>query len=151
MKLDHHNRYVTFKLLDTLMGINILEISEIVPDYKLTQVQQAPEFVAGLMNLRGRIFTVLDINVMLGLGNCHLDKDSHVILFKHQSVGFVVDRIGDVIGVAEDKIEPVPANIDPSMKSFMDHLIHLPEEIIMVLKGSKLRSFGNTAPSKETA
>ncbi|MFH2061220.1 MAG: chemotaxis protein CheW [Pseudomonadota bacterium] len=139
--LNHNARYITFKLADNLIGIDILDIREIVPGVKITKVQQAPQVVQGLMNLRGRILTVLDIGVLLGLEKTRINKDNRVIVFKHKDVGFLVDQIGDVVAIDQQQIEPVPANIDIVIKRYLDHIIHLDDQIIMALNSQKILAY----------
>lgn len=147
---NHNVRYITFKLADNLIGIDILDIREIVPRVKITKVQQASQVVQGLMNLRGQILTVLDIGVLLGFEKTRMDQDSRVIIFKHRDVGFLVDQIGDVVAIDQQQIEPVPANIDIAIKRYLDHIIHLNDQIIMALNSQKILAYTpNDHPSAE--
>lgn len=134
------SRYVTFKLDDNLVGINILDIREIVPYIKITQVAQSPEFVMGLINLRGQILVVFDIGVLLGLGKRTFGKDSHIILFKHKDVGFIVDKIGDVISTDKEFSEDIPANIDSGIKEYMEKIINFSGDILLILDAQKILS-----------
>ena len=140
-----HIRYITFSLQDTLFGIDILNIREIVPVTQITPVQQAPDLVRGLVNLRGQVLTVLDISILMGLKPLQSGSDSHIIVFKHRNTGFLVDRIGDVITLDPGQAEPVPANIDPKIRHCMDHVIHLESELIMILRAEKIFSFSPQA------
>ncbi len=135
---SHILRYITFRLADSLAGINILDVREIVPETRITRVQQAPEVVMGLANLRGQTLTILDLGIMLGLEPVIPGPHSHIIIFKHQDVGFMVDRIGDVISIGPDQIEPVPANFNTPIRQYTDHVIRKDEDLIMVLDANKL-------------
>ena len=137
-------KYVTFRLAQALIGVNILDIREIVSCTRSTKVQQAPEFVFGLMNLRGQILTILDIGVLLGQKKSQIHSNSHVFIFKHTNVGFIVDQIGDVVAIDKKQIEVTPANIKPGIQKYMDHIINLPEEILMILNAKKVLSFVQT-------
>lgn len=139
-EFNHQSQCVTFRLARNLIGINILDIREIVPCRKITRIAKSPRFVMGLMNLRGQILTVLDIGVLFGLQSRTAQKDSFVIIFKHKDVGFIVDKIGDVIGVEQTAIEPVPANIEPGIQEYMEHVINLPDELLMLLNAKKIFS-----------
>ncbi len=134
------SRYVTFKLDDNLVGINIMDIREIVPYIKITPVAQSPEFVLGLINLRGQILVVFDIGVLLGLKKRTFGKDSHIILFKHKEVGFIVDRIGDVISTDKISSEDIPANIEPGIQEYMEKIVDFSEDILMILDAQKILS-----------
>jgi len=140
MKLNHKSRYITFRLADNLIGIDILDIREIVPCIKVTKVQQAPEFVLGLINLRGQILTILDIGVLVGLPKRSINPQSHFIIFKNKDAGFIVDRIGDVLEADQTHVESIPANIDTKIRLYLDNIINLPEEILMILNGKKILS-----------
>ncbi len=150
-RLDHKFQYVTFRIAHNLIGINIKDIREIVPYIKITEIQQADEFVLGLINLRGQILTIFDVGVLLGLEKRVVHAESHIIVFKHKDVGFIVDQIGDVIGTDKKNIESIPANIEPAAKKYMESIINLPEEILMILDAEKvlLNTRPNTEISKE--
>lgn len=148
---SHDFQCISFRLDDSLIGINILDIREIVPCRRVTRISNAPRFVLGLMNLRGQILTVLDVGILLGLEKRKVRETSHVIIFKQKNVGFVVDRIGDVIGIRQADIERVPANIDPVVQEYTDHVVNLPDGILMLLNAQKLlsKTLRITAQTKE--
>ncbi|MFP4380063.1 MAG: chemotaxis protein CheW [Candidatus Sumerlaeia bacterium] len=123
-------QYSTFYLGDALFGIDILLVNEINRHLDITIVEQAPEFVCGLLNLRGQIVTVIDLGVRLGLGAREIKPSSRIVVLKTAAeiqsrigksqtddttaedvVGLLVDRIGDMVSVAEEKMEQAPANI----------------------------------------
>jgi len=141
IKIDHKSQYITFKLANNLIGVSILAIREIVPRFKITEVQKSPEFVLGLMNLRGQILTVFDIGVLLGFDKRPIHSDSCVIIFKHENVGFIVDQIGDVVSANEKNIESIPANIEPEIQKFMENIVKLPDEIVLVMNAKKVLAY----------
>jgi purine-binding chemotaxis protein CheW len=139
-------QYISFRLAHTLMGIDILDIREIVPCSRITRVQLAPRFVLGLVNLRGQILTILDIRVLLGLDSPDQVSDGHVIVFKHANVGFAVDQIGDVSSIDRGKIESVPANVTPGVQAYADAVISLQEGVMVILNAHKILSCARTGP-----
>jgi len=80
---------------------------------ELTPVRHAAEFVAGIRNLRGRIITVIDLCVRLGLGSVDTGPDSRILIadWKGEPVGLLVDRVADAIAVGADALEPSPPNL----------------------------------------
>ncbi|MBF0224394.1 MAG: purine-binding chemotaxis protein CheW [Desulfobacterales bacterium] len=125
-------KIATFCLGETLLGVDILLVKEIYRHMSLTPIPSASPHFKGLMNLRGRVVTVIDLNVCLDreptpdINNCRLlifktnDEIAHV---KHEGyirsidlgediVGFLIDKMDDVINVEEDKILPPPPNLD---------------------------------------
>lgn len=151
MKPNQNFQYISFRLSHTLMGIDILDIREIVPCSRITRVQLAPRFVLGLVNLRGRILTILDIRVLLGLEPPDTHADSHLIVFKYADVGFAVDGIGDVSSIDREKIESVPTNVAPGIQTYADAVINLQEGVMALLNAHKILSCARNRlrPSKE--
>lgn len=139
-RIEQYTRYITFSLQDILFGINILDISEIVPLTRITRVQQAPDVVRGLANLRGQVLTILDIGILMGLSNGPVGKDSHIVVFKHRSIGFIVDRIGDLITLEKGQTESVPANVGSDLKRYLDHVVHLNDQLVMIVQAKKILS-----------
>jgi purine-binding chemotaxis protein CheW len=138
---NHNFQYISFRLAHTFMGIDILDIREIVPCNRVSRVHRAPWFVMGLLNLRGQILTLLDISVLLGFeqpgGRI---SGSHIIVFKHANVGFAVDQIGDVFSIDRERIESVPTNINPGIQKYADTIINLPEGVMILLNAGKILS-----------
>ncbi len=141
IKIDHKSQYITFRLANNLIGVSILAVREIVPKFKITAVQKSPDFVLGLMNLRGQILTIFDVGVLLGFEKRRIHSDSHVIIFKHKNVGFIVDQIGDVVGAIDKNIESIPANIEPEIQKYMENIVNLPDEILMVMNAKKVLAY----------
>jgi len=148
---NHNFQYITFRLARNLMGVDILDIREIVHCIRVTKVHRAPWFVMGLMNLRGQILTILDIGALLGMERPGRNSGSHVIVFKHTNVGFAVDQIGDVFDIETERIEAIPVNFAPRIQQYTDTIINLPDGVMMILNAEKIISCIRTEirPSEE--
>jgi len=103
----------TFYVGDALCGIDILKIQEINKQIEVTNVPQAPDYVTGVMNLRGRIITIIDLGKKLGLSPTKLSKDNRNIIVdsKDEQIGLLVDKINDVLIADSSRIETAPANL----------------------------------------
>ncbi len=125
----------TFFIGDALCGIDILNIQEINRNMESTWVPQAPDYVIGVLNLRGRIVTVVDLGKKLGLSPIQKNKDCRNIIIdsKDEHIGFMVDRISDVMLAESDKIEPAPANIGGLQGSFFKGVFKTETSLIGVL------------------
>jgi len=125
----------TFYIGDALCGIDILNIQEINRQMEVTWVPQAPEYVLGILNLRGRIVTVVDLGLKLGLSPIEQSKDNrNIIVNSHEEhIGFFVDRISDVTLADSDKIEPAPANIGGVQGKFFQGVVKTDKTLIGVL------------------
>jgi purine-binding chemotaxis protein CheW len=103
----------TFYVGDALCGIDILNIQEINKHLEVTFVPQAPEYVLGVLNLRGRIVTVIDLGRKLSLGPIQRGKTNRNIIVNYmdEQIGLIATRISDVLVADPDKIEAAPTNI----------------------------------------
>ena len=144
---EYKDQVISFYLQNTLLGLSILEVREIIPMTPVTPIQKAPSHVAGVINLRGRVMTILDIGVLLNLPPLEPTVDTHMIIFKHQNAGFWVDEIGDVVTPRSGEIRPVPSRGGEKFQEWIRHLIKLPREVVPVLDIlSLLGSITETCP-----
>ncbi len=110
---DNKIEIATFYVGEALCGIDILNIQEINKQTEVTVVPQSPEYVKGVLNLRGRIVTVIDLGEKIGLSSISRSKDNrNVIVDSHEEhIGLLVEKISDVMTADTSKIEAPPANI----------------------------------------
>ncbi len=104
----------TFYLRNQIYGVNIQNVREINKNQVYTKTPRAPEFVLGVMNLRGRIVTVIDLAVKLGLSPSRTTSETRILIVDshNEYVGLLIDRIGDVVSAPGADIDPPPANLD---------------------------------------
>lgn len=131
-------QFVSFRINDHLMGIDILKIREVNMLLNITPVQHAPDFVRGLINLRGQTVLVFDLGVIMGMSMRPLTDKSHNIILKADDVGLLVDEIGEVINVLDNKIEALPANLDSSTEKYVENVIKLTKELMIIISTEKL-------------
>jgi purine-binding chemotaxis protein CheW len=107
------SQYATFYLKDALCGIALDRIQEINKPTDLTVVPQAPDYVMGIVNLRGKIATVIDTGKRLGLTPIQESDNMRTIIVDDgdEAFGLMVDGIGNVVTVEPGKIDVPPANI----------------------------------------
>ncbi len=101
-------QFCTFRLSNRLFGVDILDVKEINHEMEFTPIFHAPKEVAGYVNIRGQIHLVLDLRLLLGFESREMDSDSCMVIFKQsiaEPFGVLVDKIGDVVEVAENEIE----------------------------------------------
>lgn len=116
-------------------GIDILKVQEIDKHLIITTVPQAPEFILGVMNLRGRIVTVIDLARKIGLSPCELKKASRIIIVNSHDeyIGLLVERIGDVIPVDRHRVESPPGNIGSVLGHFAEGVLKTDSGLIGIL------------------
>ncbi|MEA3544868.1 MAG: chemotaxis protein CheW [Thermodesulfobacteriota bacterium] len=102
--------YLTFHLNGENYAIPIHLITEIIGIQKITRLPDMPECIQGIINLRGRVFPVLDVRVRFGMVQCEYDDRTCIIVvnINDQTTGIIVDRVNEVVEIAGDQVEPPP-------------------------------------------
>ena len=131
---ESEQQFATFYLGDLLLGVDICTVQEINRQLDVTCVPNAPRTVHGVINLRGEVATVLDLRTILGLPPSEPTKESRTMIVSVQgeSVGFVVDRISDILTLRKDEISQPPSNVDGIEGRFFSG-VHTMESKIVVL------------------
>jgi len=132
----------TFYIGDALCGMDILKIQEINKTMQMTKVPQAPEYVLGILNLRGQIVTILDLGKKLGLGETDISQDPRNIIVNSAGghVGLLVRRISDVVSADMDKRERAPANMSGIQGEYFKGVYKTNDNLIGILDVDKVLS-----------
>ncbi len=110
-----------FKLASEEYAIDIMSIKEIVKLREFTEVPGSPDFITGIISLRGVIVPVFDLRKRLGLDVKDYDRDTRIIIARdeNRSWGMIVDKVTHVIRIAKDNIEPPPPIISGVSAEFI--------------------------------
>lgn len=105
------NEFLTFCLGSEEYGIEILKVQEIRGYDAITQIANAPDFIKGVVNLRGIIVPILDMRIKFRLGSANYDQFTVVIILNvaGRVMGIVVDGVSDVISLGSEHVKPAPA------------------------------------------
>jgi purine-binding chemotaxis protein CheW len=110
---------VSFELSGEEFGVDIMQVSEIIPISKITRIPQAPECVKGLINLRGKIVVVIDLNRRLGFSPRESDSLSKIIIVKVKdtTIGMLVNSVNGILKLPLSSIESTPDMIKSKINS----------------------------------
>lgn len=136
-------KILTFYLCDKLFGIDITLVKEINRNVEYTYVPEGRPFMAGMLNMRGQVVSLLDLSQII-LSNCDTgEKRSYCIILKNANdnsdyIGFLIDRPGSVLKIDSEFCESLPANIDVVKGYFLKELIKSDNELIMIIDYEKI-------------
>lgn len=127
--------FLTIKVANQEFGVPVMDIHDVLRAQAMTRVPKAGSAIAGMLNLRGRIVTALDLRSRLGLPPRSDAADSiHVVVqFDGESYGLVVDSVGDVARLDDDDREPPPKNLDPHWASLTLGVHRLENRLLLIL------------------
>ena len=145
--------YSTFYLGDTHMALPIPSILEIGRAFKFHRVRGAPEVIDGLINLRGKVVTIINLGLAFEESKVVAGDESRIFIFKNNSelcevadsdaeietapdnIGIHVDRISDVIRVEKEELQVVPSNM---AHPFYKHVVRRGDSFTIILEPSKI-------------
>ncbi len=104
------NKYLTFTLGDEEYGLEILKVREIIGLMEITNVPRMPNFVRGVINLRGKVIPVIDLRQKFGMERADDTKETCIIVVDLDGLlmGIVVDKVSEVLDIQEQDIEETP-------------------------------------------
>jgi len=125
----------TFYVAGRFLGVDVLEVQEVLREQRLTSVPLAPEVVEGLLNLRGEIVPALNMRRLLDLPPREGESLplSVVVRTGHGAVSLQVDEIGDVVEVDAAAFEEPPRNMDAKLRSMLRGVQKLRDRLLLVL------------------
>lgn len=129
-------QFCTFHLGDLFLGIEVLQVQEVIRTQAMTRVPLAPLAVRGLINLRGQIVTAIDLRQRLGLPPREAGHDpmNVVVRTDEGAVSLLVDEIGDVLETEEDQYEAAPETLPAPARDLIRGVYKLPERLLLVLE-----------------
>jgi purine-binding chemotaxis protein CheW len=135
----------TFYVGGALCGMDILNVQEINKLMDMTMVPQSPEYVTGILNLRGQIVTVIDLGKKLGLSQTDLSDSTRNIIVNsdNEYIGLLVSRISDVVRAKWEKVEEPPANIGGVQGAFFKGVFKTKDRLIGILDVNKVLADDN--------
>jgi len=127
--------FVTFMISDQLFGVPVLSVQDILCPDGVTPIPLAPHAIKGSINVRGKIVTVIDVRTRLGLPAAQISEKRMGVTVEHcgELYTLIVDRLGDVATLPDDRREEKPVNLDPVWREVAQGLYRLDEGIMVVL------------------
>ncbi len=131
---------VSFKIGSEEFGVDILKVQEIIRMVEITKVPQAPMFVEGVINLRGRVIPIIDLRKRLNLELKDHDKHTRIVVVDIGSniMGMIVDSVSEVLRLPSKTIEPPPDLISGIDSEHIQGVAKLEDRLLIFLDLSKI-------------
>ena len=132
--------FVAIRIGNQDFGVPVMQVRDVLRRQHLTPVPLAPRAIAGLLNLRGRIVTAIDLRTRLGLELQTAESDAaHVVVEDGSELyALVVDGVGDVLHVDERRLETVPPGLDPQWRTVASAVYPTETGLIVLLDIARL-------------
>ncbi|MCS6924241.1 MAG: chemotaxis protein CheW [Fimbriimonadales bacterium] len=128
-------KYLVFQIGNETYGVPLLQVQEIRTYTPATRVPNAPEYVLGVINLRGNIIAVIDARTRFGLPPLP-DEESTVIVVAQvndKTFGLRLDSVSDVIDIPLDQVQPTPPIASEATQKFLSGVVQVGERVVILL------------------
>jgi purine-binding chemotaxis protein CheW len=131
---------VTFKLENEEFGVDILKVQEINRMMNITKIPNAPTYIEGVINLRGKIIPIVDLRKRLGFRDGVYDKSTRIIVVELDGLvlGFIVDSVSEVLRINESTVEPPPAIVAGVESDYIEGVGKLGDRLLILLELKKI-------------
>lgn len=137
---DQVLQYVTFRLDDETYGINVMQIQEVLRYTEIAPVPGAPDYVLGIINLRGNVVTVIDTRRRFGLMDAEVTEATRIVVMEseNQVMGVLVDSVAEVIYLKASEIETAPNVGNEESAKFIQGVCNKNGELIILVEFEKM-------------
>lgn len=139
-KDDQVLQYVTFRLDDETYGINVMQIQEVLRYSEIAPVPGSPDYVLGIINLRGNVVTVIDTRRRFGLNDADITDSSRIVVMESadQVMGILVDSVAEVVYLKSSEIETAPNVGSEESARFIQGVCNKNGELIILVEFDKM-------------
>ena len=142
---------VVFGLGKEEYGVEITQVQEIVRLQEITKIPNTPEFVEGVVNLRGKVIPLIDMKKRFALLQTERTGDNRIIVInvKENTIGVIVDYVSEVLRISDDRIEPPPAVVKSIGKEYLKGIGKINDRLLILLDLDKILSSSEQEMLKE--
>ncbi|MCA9256375.1 MAG: chemotaxis protein CheW [Phycisphaerales bacterium] len=129
------NQIVSFRLANEEYGVNIMRVQEIILPGAITEMPEVPDYICGLINLRGHVIPIVDMRKRFGLPISERDEHTRIIVVNvgSRTIGMVVDAVNEVLRISEDQLEPPPSSIVGIEHVYIKALVKFEDKLLILL------------------
>ncbi|MGF1758368.1 chemotaxis protein CheW [Photobacterium sagamiensis] len=141
-KEDEVLQWVTFQLEDETYGINVMEVREVLRYSEIAPVPGAPDYVVGIINLRGNVVTVIDTRSRFGLMPGEISDNTRIVIIEaeKQVIGILVDSVAEVVYLRGSEIDSTPSVGTEESAKFIQGVSNRDGELLILVDLNKLLS-----------
>jgi len=144
---------VSFKIGEEEFGVDILHVREINRMVDITRVPKSPEYVEGVINLRGKVIPIVSLRKRMGMPEKEQDKDTRIVVveLEDQLIGFVVDAVSEVLRISKRITEPPPKTATGMDVEYITGIAKMEDRLLILLNLDRLLSIGERSVLRKAA
>jgi purine-binding chemotaxis protein CheW len=134
-KSEVEQQVVVFEIAGESYGVDIGHVHEIIRPPEITVVPRSPEYVQGVINLRGRVIPVISLRLRFGMAETEINRASRIVVLEigSNTIGIAVDAVSEVLRVPESAVEPPGATLAGAASQHLRGIAKLENRIVILL------------------
>lgn len=154
---EQQGQFLTFLVGKDKLAIGISDVNEIIEITNITTVPMTPNYIRGVINLRGNVVPVVDLAARLGHETSEISKRSCIVLVEivsgeeTQSIGMLVDQVNEILEIAKENIQPAPEFGSDIRVDFIKAMGRVDDDFIILLEISRVLSVSELAALNKVA
>jgi purine-binding chemotaxis protein CheW len=158
INMDKQNKissFLTFKLGDETFAANVSNVLNILEMTKITKVPKAPDYMKGVINLRGSVLPLIDTRIKFGMSETEITTNTCILVLdinldgESVHVGALVDSVQEVLEINESEVQPPPSIGNKYRSEFIDGMVKADDEFVMILNMLEILSTEDIIDMKE--
>ncbi|GAA0176624.1 chemotaxis protein CheW [Clostridium sediminicola] len=132
-------KFLTFSIEKEAYGVEISHVTEIINVHPITKVPELPEYIKGIINLRGKIIPVMDVRLKFKKPAVEYDDRTCIVVidFNDISIGLIVDSVSEVLSISEENII-LPPNVNNNTKNYIKNIGKTENKVVLILDCEEL-------------
>jgi purine-binding chemotaxis protein CheW len=136
---DDTREFVTTVIAGQLFGIPVLKVQDVLGPQRITRIPLAPAWIAGALNLRGRIVTAIDVRSRLCLAKSEQGEPVSIVVEHNTELySLLVDEVGEVMSFPAAAVEPNPTTLDASWREISTGIVRLDERLLVIVDVARM-------------
>lgn len=133
-------KYLFFNLGDELYGINIMNVTEIIEMERITEIPDMPDYVKGVINLRGKVIPVMDLRLRFNMSEREYDDRTCIVVITDEtaSLGLIVDTVAEVHALAATDIEETPTFSGAARDHYVEGIGKVGDRVTVLIDARKI-------------
>ena len=143
MSLEMENKYVIFKLAEEYYGLSIDNVISIEKPSQSTRIPNAPDYIKGVINLRGEVIPVIDLRKKLKMKFKEVDRNSRIIIVSSDEIfaGLIVDTSSEVLEINKENIDKPPTNENDEYIDYINGIGKTKDRLVILLDLTKILEY----------
>lgn len=140
IKIEEFLQFVTFEMEGEEFAVDVLRVQEIIRPAEVTDLPHCPDFLDGLINLRGKVILIINLRKRFNYPQVEPKSENRVIVvdIDGEIIGLYVDEVSEILRISPDVVEPIPVVENKTEKEYLSGMAQIDDRIVVIIDVDKI-------------